>query len=125
MKRHFMKKIAAAFAGVMMLSITAIPVMMPQSQIAEARTDYYVGYDDDHGDVYLDVDSVRPLRPWGNRRNSTGNIYFADGTAWRGYYASYDTSTGTYYYSGGAGGVHEATGWRYNFAVYCDRIAYE
>ena len=124
MRKGIAKKLTMAFTGVMLLGAVAIPAISPQTNVAEARSDYYVGYDDTHGNVYFDTDSIKKWG-WSNGiRVSEANIHFADGTTWNYCDAAYTPDTGAYYWSGGAGGWHPATGWRYNFAYYCDQFAY-
>ena len=110
---------------VMLLSVFIGQSLMFDANTAEARSDYYIGYDAEEGcDAYIDVDSVKAYGYHGGGRNSEATVYWANGKSYRYMNARYIPSTGEYLYSGGAGGFHRATGINYNFSVVCDRIAY-
>ena len=123
MKKIFLRILAIVFLGI---GFAAVPgLFSDMGYVAQARQDYYLGYDDYNGtDVYIDIDSVSRVYA-GNTfafRQSKATVHCTDDSTWT-QYAIYKYSTGEYYSSNGHG-VHPATGWQYNFAVMCDQIAW-
>lgn len=125
------KKIFSVMAGVMMLAVVGTPIFLPAPNVAEARSDYYVGYDSDrHANLYIDTDSIRSRgysnfgAGWYGRR-SEAEVHWSDGRNWPNpWSAAYDPNTGNYYFTSGTGGWSPATGILWNFAYYCDLFAY-
>ena len=123
------KKIVSSIT--LAISLTAGMSVLPMNfnmmvNQAEARSDHYVCYDSGrNADLYIDVDSVKRYGYHGNRRSSSAHVYWSNGQS--AYWTStYDTATGTYYFSGGAGHPMpvEVGGTLYYFAVACDQFAY-
>ena len=122
------KKLAASVA--MAMSLTVGMSILPSDgvgivNLAEARSDYYVGYDDYmNADMYIDTDSVKSWGTNGYGRSSGATVHWTNGKS-HTYYACYNPSTGDYYFSTGAGGLHLVTdGVLYRFAVLCDQFTY-
>ena len=122
------KKLAASVA--MAMSLTVGMSVLPSDgvgivNLAEARSDYYVGYDDYmNADMYIDTDSVKSWGTNGYGRSSGATVHWTNGKSTK-YYACYNPSTGDYYFSHGAGGLHLVTdGILYRFAVLCDQFTY-
>ena len=109
----------------MALAVLISPIFGFNMNTVEARSDYYIGYDPEEGcDAYIDVDSIIKHGYYKGGRDAEATVYWTNGYKRPNMCVRYVPSTGVYYFSGGAGGVHKATGFRYSFCVICDRFAY-
>lgn len=118
-----MKKIFVA--ALMVFAVLTVQFFTLSANTAEARSDYYIGYDAEEGcDAYLDVDSIKRYGYRGGGRNAEATVYWANGKSYRYMNVRYIPSTGEYYFNGGAGRYYKPTGINYNFCVICDRFAY-
>ena len=109
----------------MALAVLISPILGFYMNTVEARSDYYIGYDTEEDcDAYIDVDSIIKLGYSNGVRHAEATVYWTNGYKRPHMCMMYVPSTGEYYFSGGAGGVHKATGFRYSFCVICDRFAY-
>ena len=103
-----------------------IQLIVTDSNVAEARQDYYCGYDEQYGcDLYIDIDSVRATGNGNGYRKSEAHMYWTNGASNPYGCVVYGYKDGIYNFSGGAGGYYVPTGARYNFCVICDKVAYQ
>ena len=113
-----------------LIIVMAIAVMAGQtlglsSNVAEARSDYYIGYDSEEGcDAYIDVDSIQKLGYSNGGRHAEATVYWTNGRKTPNMCVRYEPSTGEYYFNGGAGPMYKPTGIKYSFCVICDKFAY-
>lgn len=118
-----MKKMLLIIA--MAIAVIAGQALGLNSDIAEARSDYYIAYDPDEGcDAYIDVDSIIKHGYRNGGRHAEATVYWTNGRRTSTMCVRYVPSTGEYYFSGGAGRVYKPTGFKYSFCVICDRLAY-
>ena len=117
---------------IFMMAMMALAVFVGwfgiDSEVAEARRDYYICYDSSQKcNAFIDIDSIEVMGYDERGRTSWASVYWANGKSWHKMGVTYNPNTGAYYYSGGAGGFHKLTykdGLHYNFCVLCDRLAY-
>lgn len=115
------------FCGALGISLslglqTTTPDIMV-TNVAEARSDYYVGYDPYEGaNMYIDRDSVRRTTLGIYTRASGATVHWSNGKSDPNYLAA--KKDGVYYFSAGAGGLHPAQSIAWNFAYYCDLFAW-
>lgn len=112
------------------VTIMALAILLSQTfvfntNMVEARSDYYIGYDAEEGcDAYIDVDSISKQGYVNGGRHAEATVYWTNGYKRPHMCVRYVPSTGEYYFGGGAGRMNKPTGINYLFCVICDRLAY-